>query len=698
MSLSLVIHNHQPVDNNPEIIDKIYRKSYLPFLETISRYPKIKITLHYTGYLLSWIEKKYPEFISKLRHMINIEQVEILGGGFYEPIFSVLPEKDIVGQTNFMKSYLVRLLGTNPEGCWLAERIWEPNLPEILQKCGVKFTLLDDSLFIRSGLDYPDCFQPFFTESRGSTVTVFPILKKLRYLIPFESPASVITFLKNNPYLQNEAAKLAVFADDGEKFGGWPDTYRLVFEKKWLESFFELIESNSRWLRTITLGQYLKELVNLSGPIYLPAGSYDEMDGWSLSVQSKSNSSSYRKGYWRMFLSKYLESGRLYSRMLGVSSEIDASYPLVRRRGRTPLTLKKINSARMELWKSQFNDVYWHGVFGGLYLPELRKTAYRHLINAQKILDGAMNKGKGEGKRKGKENGGLEIKRKANGIISIDSHSLGIYISARDGGTIQEIDFKPKAVNVADTITRIGESYHSEIINNQSGPMGKKISSIVTGVRGKIKGRNFHTNIIYDKYPRYSFRDYILHAHTDIANFENQKFVELAPLSVQNCRIENIMKRRKDIQFILSRQSLLQDTAIGGKAKFAVTKIIDMNRARPSLSVSYLLTTESNKSMLWGIFASEINLGSLGDPKFVKAYDRIREVEKCDSIKIKYEEMGFSLEFIFSPSTSLWLIPIKTVSKSEEGIESKVQGLSIVPHWPVESILGKRIEVNLRFY
>ncbi len=164
MSLSLVIHNHQPVDNNPEIIDKIYRKSYLPFLETISRYPKIKITLHYTGYLLSWIEKKYPEFISKLRNMINIEQVEILGGGFYEPIFSVLPEKDIVGQTNFMKSYLVRLLGTNPEGCWLAERIWEPNLPEILQKCGVKFTLLDDSLFIRSGLDYPDCFQPFFTE------------------------------------------------------------------------------------------------------------------------------------------------------------------------------------------------------------------------------------------------------------------------------------------------------------------------------------------------------------------------------------------------------------------------------------------------------------------------------------------------------------------------------------------------------
>lgn len=696
VSLSLVIHNHQPVDNDPEIIDKIYRKSYLPFLETISRYPKIKISLHYTGYLLSWIEKKYPEFISKLRHMINVEQVEILGGGFYEPIFSVLPEKDIVGQTDFMKSYLVRLLGTNPEGCWLAERVWEPNLPEILQKCGVKFTLLDDSLFTRSGLEYSDCFQPFITESRGSTVTVFPILKKLRYLIPFENPASTISFLKNNPYLQNESAKLAVFADDGEKFGGWPDTYRLVHEKKWLESFFELIESNSRWLRTITLGQYLKELVNLSGPVYLPAGSYDEMDSWSLSVQSKSNASSYRKGYWRMFLSKYRESGRLYSRMLGVSAEIDASDTLDKRRGKTPLILRKINSARMELWKSQFNDVYWHGVFGGLYLPELRKTAYGHLINAQKILHGARSKR--EGKREGKGKGELEIKRKDSGNISIDSDTLGIYISARDGGTIQEIDFKPKSVNVTDTITRIEEAYHSEFINNQSGPMGKKISSIVTGMRGKIKGGNFHTNIVYDKYPRYSFRDYILHANTDIADFENQRYIELAPLSVQNCRIETILKRRKDMQFSLSRQSQLQDTAMSGKAKFAITKIIAMYRARPSLSVSYLLSTESNKGPLRGIFASEINLGSLGAPKFVKTYDRIREVEKCGNIEIKYEELGFSLEFIFSPSTSLWMFPVKTVSKSEEGIESKVQGLSIVPHWPVESILGKRVEVNLRFY
>lgn len=689
ISLSLVIHNHQPVDNDPEIIDRIYRRSYLPFLETVSRHPKIKITLHYTGYLLGWIEKKYPEFISKLNRMINTGQIDILGGGFYEPVFSVLPEKDVIGQTNLMRSYLVRLFETDPEGCWLAERVWEPHLPEILHKCGLKYTLLDDSLFTRSGIEYSDCFQPFFTESRGSIVTIFPILKKLRYLIPFENPSSTISFLKDKPYLQNEA-KLAVFADDGEKFGGWPDTYRLVYEKKWLESFFQLIESNWKWLRTVTLGQYLKELVNLEGPVYLPAGSYDEMDSWSLSVPSNSDESSYRKGHWRMFFSKYRESRRLYSRMLAVGAEIDAFNTLNKRRGERPAALKIINSARMELWKSQFNDVYWHGVFGGLYLPELRKTAYRHLINAQKIIHGAKSDEKGKAQ--------LEIKRNDGGDVSIDSENLGIYISAHDGGTIQEIEFKPKAVNVTDTITRIREAYHSEIINNQSGFRRKNLSSIVVGKRGKIKGRKIHTSIVYDKYPRYSFRDYILHAHTDISNFENQKFIELAPLSAQNCQIEGIKKRMKDIRFTLFRQSHLQGPAIIGKSKFSVTKIIAVKRGQPSLSVRYLLAIESKTSALGGIFASEINLGSLGDPKFVESYDRIRDLEKCENIEIKYKELGFSLEFIFSQKTSLWMIPIKTVSKSEEGIESKIQGLSILPHWPVESIVGKQVEIILRFH
>src|SRR5205814_2084755 len=39
------------------------------------------------------------------------------------------------------------------------------------------------------------------------------------------------------------------------------------------------------------------------------------------------------------------------------------------------------------LWAGQCNCSYWHGVFGGLYLPMLRQSIYSSLINAEKVMD-----------------------------------------------------------------------------------------------------------------------------------------------------------------------------------------------------------------------------------------------------------------------------------------------------------------------
>ena len=36
---------------------------------------------------------------------------------------------------------------------WLAERIWEPQLPRVLREAGVEFVLVDDSHFALAGLD-----------------------------------------------------------------------------------------------------------------------------------------------------------------------------------------------------------------------------------------------------------------------------------------------------------------------------------------------------------------------------------------------------------------------------------------------------------------------------------------------------------------------------------------------------------------
>ena len=52
---------------------------------------------------------------------------------------------------------------------------------------------------------------------------------------------------------------VVVCADDGEKFGGWPETHKHCYTNRWLRRFFDLLRQNRRWLRFCTLSQALDE-------------------------------------------------------------------------------------------------------------------------------------------------------------------------------------------------------------------------------------------------------------------------------------------------------------------------------------------------------------------------------------------------------------------------------------------------------
>ena len=120
----LALHNHQPVGNLPEVYAAAFKDAYAPFLEVLSRYPDIKVVLHYSGILLEWIAKNEPSFLDTLREMVQRGQVEIMGGSFYEPILPIIPESDKKGQIHKLSRYLRRNLGAEVQGMWLAERIW----------------------------------------------------------------------------------------------------------------------------------------------------------------------------------------------------------------------------------------------------------------------------------------------------------------------------------------------------------------------------------------------------------------------------------------------------------------------------------------------------------------------------------------------------------------------------------------------
>ena len=142
---------HQPLGNFPWVFQDAYEKSYQPLLETISKYPEIKVNLHITGPLLLWLKENQPEYINLICELYKKKQIEIVGGGFYEPILAILPEADRLKQIQMTIHWWESNYGITPHGLWLAERVWTPDLPRTLAKAGIEFVFIDDYLFRMAG-------------------------------------------------------------------------------------------------------------------------------------------------------------------------------------------------------------------------------------------------------------------------------------------------------------------------------------------------------------------------------------------------------------------------------------------------------------------------------------------------------------------------------------------------------------------
>lgn len=680
INLALVIHHHQPVDNDDKVIEEVYSKSYFPFLKCLSEFPQVKANLHYSGYLLEWLQIHHPEFIKRLQKTVDRGQVEIIGGGYYEPILSTIRERDALGQINLLNKKIEALFGCKAKGLWTAERAWEPSSPELLAQAGLKYTILDDTIFHLAGIAEQDCFTPFIVESRGSCVVVFPLLKKLRYFIPFKDVSKTITYLSGvNRQHERETGAIAVYADDGEKFGAWPTTYDAVYTKGWLRTFFETLVRNRAWLYTIKLSEQLAEM-SITKRVHLPSASYQELMEWSLPAKQHRGGQKFAgertNGFWRAFLSKYSESGRLYSRMISVSKMLDHF------RGTEDIRER----ALIELWKAQCNDVYWHGIFGGLYFPKFRRIAYHHLIRAQSLIE-SMTHGKTKDKR-----GWISIQNTmknnyCNDSITFNTGTIGLTVDPLLGGSVTEIDYKPAALNIVDVLARRYESYHDKILKTQrkksSKDKGKAISIHELFV---AREQGLRELLVYDRFPKVSFLDYILRGNTTIAQFQRQEFVELAQFGsrpyewkeYRNRACKEESPRRAGPLLNLARTAKIQNNQ---SELITVNKSISIDPKEESkftLDYDVELRKKSDKSAELK-FATEINLGSLGDTGFEKSFGRLSSFAGIRILEFGYPELGVSVILNFDQDISVWVIPIRSVSKSEAGFESNLQGISIVP-------------------
>jgi len=454
VTLVMVVHDHQPVGNFDQVFAAAYDDAYAPFLSLLERRPRLRIGLHTSGPLLEWLEAHRKEYLSRLRALVERGQVEPWGGALYEPILPAIPEHDRQEQIAAMAERIERLLGVRPRGMWLAERVWEPGLASSLARAGVEYTAVDDAHFVAAGFERERLWGSFQTEDQGFAVRVFPIHRELRYLIPFGEPEEVVALLAR--VAEGGEGRIAVLGDDGEKFGVWPGTKKRCYEERWLERFAEALAAQP-WIAVRTPAEAILENRSL-GLAYLPSASYHEMQEWALppAAQTRYHDAAQalaersfedahdllRGGHWRNFQIRYPEANRLHKRMLRVSGALWE---------RRTAGGAEWRDARTHLWRAQCNCPYWHGVFGGLYLPHLRAAVYRELIAAERYAAEA-------GVRV--ERADVDLDGDPDALL--ESRVAAAWISAR-GARLWGFDDRVRGWNVLDTLARRPERYHERL-------------------------------------------------------------------------------------------------------------------------------------------------------------------------------------------------------------------------------------------
>ena len=691
------IHDHQPVGNFDHVVEEAYRKSYLAFFEVIRNHPKVKLSCHISGCLWDWILAHHPEFLDVIKPLVARAQVEMLSGAYYEPIFPVVPEDDLVGQIEKLSGFLHDTFGKVAEGAWLTERVWEPHLPAVLARAGIKYTMVDDWHLKGAGIPEADLHGPFVTDHLGQSVKILPIDERLRYLVPFKEPGETLEHLKHIADAGANQGWLpgGILVDDGEKFGVWPDTHDWVYVRGWMDRFLAAMEGASDWVEFLTCSEFVAR-TPARGPLYMGTASYSEMMEWSLPPEPQrimarahealkaagrlDEAAPYLKGgTWRGFQWKYPEANWLHKKMLRVSAKVRSAAGAAGRVSADAETRAAVAEAREALWRGQCNCPYWHGVFGGLYLNYLRHAVWRNLISSERIADEVLH-----GTKPWLDIVEEDVDADGAAEIVMENNALSVLVRPAEGACASSWEVRARGWNVLDTLARRPEAYHDKLLtavrSGQAADPAAAAKSIHELVRVKEPG--LENYLKYDSARRRgAFQDHLLAEDTAREAFRDGNAGWAADL----VRLPYVRVQGDPVG--PAGRVVLRGAAPAMNGTLEVEKTFEMEKDSAAVRAGYSLTRKDG-SALRAILAIEWNVGLLaGDAgdRFVlfdgrKPSDPRAASEGEETASVVEAVDGWQrvrVRFRFPAPVRVWRHPVWTVSLSEGGFERTYQSTAL---------------------
>ena len=652
MKICFCLHNHQPAGNFDHVMNSAYEDCYLPMLEALENHHGISSGIHISGTLLEWLSLNHPEYIERTGVLCRSGRMELLTSGRYEPILTVFRRFDIVQQIMDYSDCLAEISGRKPEGLWLTERVWEPQLPSLLTEAGVSWAVVDDIHLKRAGVSGMDLFRPCITEDSGSILRLLGSNRELRYRIPFSPVENVMEKLRE---MHDAGASMVFYGDDGEKFGVWPGTHKLCYEDLWLDRFFGEVES-ADWLDSTLPSEATG--IEASGPFYIPASSYTEMGEWTMHGPERDEYDELKKqldtqgrseaaevllsgGFWRNFLSIYPESKELQGRILSAE-------PLVRR--------SENKEALHHFWRSQCNCAFWHGVFGGIYLPHLREAVWKELHRA-------------EWKALGTVHGYphvMTIDIDADGfdenIIVTQTQSLLVHPDR--GLTVSELTFLHpggEPVPLGHVLSRQLEGYHKSVPGMGS---SGEVRTIHDDISSKEEG--LAEKISIDRWRRMCFSDIVMPFSMDLNNWRQS-----------NLEITHFQKPA------FSSSTSISDSIVSFSGEFMEEKLRVRKRMTAEMKMPVIRTSseyfvgpldragmEICLNLMTGQSPDRYYMVGSGGTHLMSFEGEFRgkriEVSDC------WRKVKMVIEM--NCESDIWVSPLDSVNMSESGFESVHQG------------------------
>jgi 4-alpha-glucanotransferase len=705
ISLALALHNHQPVGNFGWVFQEVYRQAYEPMLRALEHHPGVRVGLHYSGPLLEWLRAERPEFIERLGALAASGQVEILGGGLYEPVLASLPERDRVGQLERMADTIESAFGRRPAGAWLAERVWEPDIPTSLAAAGYAYTILDDAHFRAAAIAEDAMWGPYTTEDEGRLVNVFGTEQGLRYRIPFRPVTEVIEYLRGHATEAGE--RVGTMGDDGEKFGAWPSTWEHCWGKgRWVAAFFDALDANAEWLATVRPVDWLAAHEPV-GRAYFPTGSYAEMGAWALPADESraftatlaaareagaSEARWLRGGFWRNFQVKYREVNDLDKQMLRVSAKV-AEMAATEPPGAPAVRQLAID----HLYRGQSNDCYWHGLFGGIYLAHLRSATFAELIAAEDLADQAL----------GTSDAAEQLDLDLDGRLGVRLATPGqvVTVDLDEGGGIGSWDLRAARHALAAVLRRRPESYHEALRTPEHEAVPAKLATepaadldqpagaaAATGVATaasihevvRSKEAGLAARLRYDAYERRSGLLRALPSDATRADWGAGGGPDLGEPTAPS-RVAELAERRLVTE---------ADTRIAGQGVHITRELsLEGRRLDPGLTLEVTVAHrgEAPFRARLGLEWAMTMLGGGGNPAAWweirgkrSRHDRSGSAGSIERIAQGNDWLGVALTTSVDRPADAWWAPIETVSNSEDGFERVYQGSALLLSWLVE--------------